>query len=143
MASIKDLFTFYLKAEDLRGRTVIATIESAKVEEVFNSRAKRNEPRLLVRFAGKKLALVCNKTQAVAIMGISGTEDYTKWTKTAVALSPGRSDNGKETIVISAPPANQTGTDIACNVSTPTEEQPPAAADAQPDATALFGSDDK
>jgi hypothetical protein len=104
MPSIRDIFTFYLKAEHLQGRTAVVHIESCTIEQVFNPRAKHNEPRLIIRFHGKKLALACNKTQAASIERITGVDDYTKWPGHAVALAPGRTNNGQETIIISAAP---------------------------------------
>lgn len=103
MASIHDLFTFYLKAEQLQGRSVTVHIESCTVEQVFNPRTKRNEPKLLIRFHGKKLGLLANKTSAAALERITGTDDYTKWVGHDVTLSPSKSVSGMDTIVISAP----------------------------------------
>ena len=110
MPSIRDVFTFYLKAEHLQGRTALVAIASCELEEVFNPRIRRNEPRLILRFHGKKLALACNKTQAAALEQITGTDDYTKWIGHTVALSPNRAHNGKDTIAISAPPSDTIAT---------------------------------
>jgi hypothetical protein len=104
MASIRDVFTFYLKAEHLQGRTVVAHIESCTIAQVFNPRAKHNEPHLIIRFHGKKLALACNKTQASALERITGTDDYTRWPGHAVTLSPGKAATGADTILITAAP---------------------------------------
>ena len=67
MPSIRDLYTYYLTAEHLQGRSVVVHIASCQVEQVFNPRAKRSEAKLLIRFHGKKLALACNKTQAASL----------------------------------------------------------------------------
>lgn len=104
MPSIRDLYTFYLKAEHLQGRSVPVHIETVTVEKVFNPRIKQNEPRLLIRFYGKKLALTVNKTQAASLERITGTDDYTRWVGHEVMLSPDIAGNGKDTIVISAVP---------------------------------------
>jgi hypothetical protein len=104
MPSIHDLFTFYLRPENLQGRTAVVTIEDCIVEEIFNPRIRRNEPRLIVRFHGKKLRLCCNKTQAERLMEITKTDNYAHWKGHTVALSPATAPNGKATISISAPP---------------------------------------
>lgn len=104
MATIRDLFTFYLKAEHLRGQSVVVHIESCAVDQVFNPRIKRTEPKLLIRFHGKKLALCVNKTQASAIEQIAKTDDYEKWVGHAIMLTPTALDRGEATITITAPP---------------------------------------
>lgn len=104
MASIHDLFEIYLKAADLRGRAVPVIIANAKVVDVFNPRARKNEPHLAVRFAGKSLTFLVNKTQAVAIATITGTNDYTKWAGHHVVLAPATAPTGAATIAI-LPPA--------------------------------------
>jgi hypothetical protein len=135
MPSIRDIFTFYLKAEHLQGRTAIVAIASCEVEEVFNPRIRHNEPRLILRFHGKKLALACNKTQAAALEQITGMDDYSKWIGHTVALSPNRAHNGKDTIAISAPPVAavstaQSGTENgALKVPAALTEQPHATTD--------------
>ncbi len=103
MASIHDLFTFYLKAEHLQGRSVTVHIESCTIEQVFNPRSKKNEPRLLIRFHGKKLGLLCNKTQAGVLARLTGTDDYTRWPGASVVLAPGKAGSGQDTITISGP----------------------------------------
>jgi hypothetical protein len=107
MASIHDLFTYYLKAEHLQGRSVTVHIESATVTDVFNPRTKRNEPRLLIRFHGKKLGLLCNKTQAGVLARLTGTDDYTRWPGHSVVLTPGKAGSGQDTITVSGPQVEQ------------------------------------
>ncbi len=104
MASIRDLFTFFLKAEHLRGQSVVVHIESCTVEQVFNPRARRNEPKLIVRFHGKKLAFCPNKSQAAAIETITKTDDYEKWIGHSIMLTPTQMERGEDTITITAPP---------------------------------------
>lgn len=107
MPSVHDLFTFYLRPENLQGRTALVAIESCAIEEIFNPRARRNEPKLIIRFHGKRLAFAPNKTQAAQIMEITQTDDYTRWKGHMIALSPATAPNGKPTIAISAPPKKQ------------------------------------
>jgi hypothetical protein len=112
MPSIRDLFPErWLKASHLisdgRRRSVTVTIVGAQVEQLFNPRTKRNEPRLTVEFYGKKLRLVCNKTQAWGIMMATSTDDYTAWKGHMITLSVGTAPNGADTIIVTAPPAAQ------------------------------------
>ncbi len=59
-----------------------------------------------MHFHGKKLALCCNKTQAGALVDITGTDDFTKWAGHTVTLTPARIDRERMTITITpAPPA--------------------------------------
>lgn len=112
MPSINDLFDFYLKPADLRGRSVAVIIANASVVDVFNPRARKNEPRLAVRFAGKSLTFLVNKTQAGALAAATGTTDYTRWAGHTVVLSPAIAPTGAPTIAVTAagtppPPAAQ------------------------------------
>jgi len=108
MASIKDLWPDkWLKAEHLGGRAVVATIAGAVVEELYNPAPgkKRMEQKLIVAFEGKKLRLICNKTQALAIAKISDQLDFTQW---QVVLAEAIAPNGKGTIAVSAIPEKET-----------------------------------
>lgn len=105
MPSIRDLYTFYLTAEHLQGRSHVVHIHSVSIEELWNRQTKRKESKLLLRFHGKKLLLACNKTQATQIERITGTDDYTKWPGHTLLLSPGKAPTGAATITITAAPA--------------------------------------
>ena len=105
MASVHDLFTFYLNAEHLKGQTRQAYIESVTVEELWSANLRKKVPALVVRFAGKKLVLACNKTQAGALMKITGTDDFEKWAGWSVLLKPVQAPNGKQTILVLPGPA--------------------------------------
>ena len=105
MPSAYDLYTFYLEAAHLRGKSVVVHISAVTVEEVFNPRIKRNEKRLVCRFHGKKLALCLNKSQAGALIDITGTDDYTRWIGHSVMLTPAMIDRERMTITITAPAA--------------------------------------
>ena len=105
MPSVFDVYTFYLEAETLCGRSVVVHIERADVEQVFNPRTKHDEPKIVVHFHGKKLALCCNKTQAGALVDITGTDDFTKWAGHTVTLTPARIDRERQTITITPAPA--------------------------------------
>jgi hypothetical protein len=100
MPSAYDLYTFYLEPDHLRGRSVPVVVEQAIVEEVFNPRIKRDEPRIVLRFHGKKLGLCCNKTQAAAMIDITGTDDFARWVGHTITLTPSRIDRERQTITI-------------------------------------------
>lgn len=116
MPSIKDLWPEkWLKAEHLiaasGARPIVgAEIVGAGVEQLYNSRSGKNEPRLIVEFRGKDKRLILNKTQAGQIAEIAGAEDYTKWRGVAIRMQAGTAHNGKPTILILAPAATPTNT---------------------------------
>ena len=105
MPSIRDLYTYYLTATHLQGRSSVVHITAATVEELWNRQLKRKEHKLILRFHGKKLALACNKTQASQLEHITGSDDYTQWVGHTVTLSPGKTPTGADTILITAAPA--------------------------------------
>ena len=137
MPSAYDLYTFYLEAAHLRGKSVVVHISAVTVEEVYNPRIKRNEKRLVCRFHGKKLALCLNKSQAGALIELTGADDYTRWIGHSVMLTPAMIDRERMTITITAP--------AAAAAAQPGPAQP-AAATAQVDgdesAAAADGEDD-
>lgn len=105
MPSIKDLWPDkWLRAEDLQDRKPIVTIERVTVEDLFNPRSKRTEPRLILSFWGKQKRMPLNKTQAQAVADISGEDDYMLWVGRQVVLSAGIAPNRAATIVISPVP---------------------------------------
>jgi len=95
-----DLYEFYLEPRDLQEKAHPVRVEGAKVKEVFNSRAKKNEEKIVLRFAGKKKMFVLNKTQTGQMIEITGTPIIEKWIGASVVIVPGRAPNGKDTIVI-------------------------------------------
>ncbi len=134
MPSAYDLYTFYLEAAHLRGKSAVVHISAVNVEEVYNPRIKRNEKRLVCRFHGKKLALCLNKSQCGALIDITGTDDYTRWIGHSIMLTPATIDRERMTITITAPAA-------AAAQPGPAPAQP-ADADAQADANAEEDADD-
>jgi hypothetical protein len=136
MPSIRDIYPFYLTAEGLQGRSHVVHIQSATVEELWNRQLKRKEPKLVVRFHGRKSALACNKTQAAQLAQLTGTDDYTRWPGHTVTLTPGRAPTGTATILILAAPQQ---TDAAPASTAPAVEpaadEPPTASE-EPDASA-------
>lgn len=93
----------WLSAKHLQGRTVTVTVESAAVEHLFNPRTKRNEPKFVLGFYKKSLRLVLNKTQAQALVAITGQDDSDDWKGHQISLSPSIAPNGAATITISKP----------------------------------------
>lgn len=134
MPSIRDLYTYYLTAEQLLGKSHVVHIAACTVEELWNRQTKRKESKLVLRFHGKKLALVCNKTQAAALEQITGSDDFSKWVGHSITLSPGKAPTGANTIVIGKAPASTTPTaqPVADNNAPPATSTPAA----QPDAGA-------
>lgn len=105
MASYKDLFPDkWLKAEHLQGRSVVVSIVGVGLETMFNPTSKRQEKRLVAEFHGKKLRLILNKTNCIALASIANSEDYTAWRGHQITLSPAVAPNGKPTITISGAP---------------------------------------
>jgi hypothetical protein len=89
----------WLHAEDLGGRAHDLVIESVAVEE-FRQPGGERAMRAVVTFRRAKKRLVCNKTQAVAIAGITGSPAFADWPGHEVRLAPGRASNGKGTILV-------------------------------------------
>lgn len=109
MPSIKDIWPDkWLRAEHLQGKRPTVAIDSVSVEQLYNPRTKRHETKLIIAFYGKSLRLVCNKTQAMSLATICGSEDYTTWPGHRVVLSTGKAPNGADTILISPVPDSTT-----------------------------------
>ena len=105
MPSIKELWPDkWLRAEHLQGKRPTVAIDCVSVEQLYNPRSKKHEPKLIIAFYGKSLRLVCNKTQAQALATICSTDDYTAWVGHRVVLSTRRAPNGADTILISPVP---------------------------------------
>lgn len=108
MPSYRDLMPDkWLTSDHLKGKTVTITITEVTVEQMYNNLTKKQENRLAAAFAGRSIRLPLNKTNAKAMERITGTDDYSLWRNIRVTLTPGRAQNGKGTILISAaPPLN-------------------------------------
>ena len=105
MTSALDIYTFYLEAAALRGQSHALTVAAATLKDVWDPRAKRAVPHIILTFAKAKRVMKLNKTQAGAMIEITGTDDYTRWPGARVILTPAPSPNGKETIMITPGPA--------------------------------------
>lgn len=107
MTSAYDLYKFYLEPADLRGQSHSVTIASVKPEQIFDTITKRDITKLLITLEEKKKKLPLNKTQVGALIKITGTDDYTKWTGTKITITPATAPNRKETITITPHPAKE------------------------------------
>jgi len=90
MPSVNDSFpSRYLKAADLKGRTVEVEIMRVDLEEVGN------EEKLCAYFAGKEKGLVLNKTNATLIADSYG-DDTDRWQGKKIILYPDKTQfNGR------------------------------------------------
>lgn len=105
--SVSDLYPSpWLKAEDLRGHSARVQISEAAVEEV-RQRDGTSQAKIILSFMGKTKRLILNKTQAVAMVSITGSEYYDDWPGSVVMLSPARAPNGQNTIAITRIPAEE------------------------------------
>lgn len=95
-----DLYEFYLEPRDLQGKAHQVKVERADVKEVFNSRLKKKEEKIVLRLEGKKKVFPLNKTQVGQMIEITGTPLTEKWAGASMVIVPGQASNGKDTIVI-------------------------------------------
>lgn len=85
MPHINDAFpSKYLKASDLKGRTVSVTIDRVEFEAVGQSR----EMKPVVYFAGKEKGMVLNKTNANKIMQLLESPVTEEWQGGQIAIYP-------------------------------------------------------
>ena len=98
--SVYDLYEFYLEARDLKEKAHLVKVVSVRVDSVINPRAHKPEKKIVMRFENRRKSMILNKTQAGAMMEITGVDDYTKWLGFEVVLTAGRAGNGKDTIII-------------------------------------------
>ncbi len=103
--SVGELFpSKYLSAEDLNGKSfklVVASVEFTTIHDRFDG----DVVKAVVRFENAKKGLILNKTQAMALAAICGSEEFSAWPGAQVILRPGRAHNGKPTIVVDPVPA--------------------------------------
>ena len=101
--TIHDLYTFYLSPAHIdKPRTV--TISQVEITEIYNEKANKDLPGIVVHFSDARRSLKLNKTQTAALWEIAGTDDYTKWAGQRVTLTKEPTKRGgKFTIKISKP----------------------------------------
>lgn len=99
--TVSELFpSKYISSEDLQGKTYSLTVARVSFEIVRDYYTKQDETKACVWFEHAEKGLLLNKTQAMALAQIAGTEEFDKWAGTKLILRPGRAPNGKMTIVV-------------------------------------------
>lgn len=98
--SIYDLYEFYLEPKDLRDKAHVVKVESVRVDNVINPRARKPEKKIILKFENRRKSMILNKTQAGDVSEIAKTDDYTKWKGVELVLVSGRASNGRDTIVV-------------------------------------------
>lgn len=91
----------YLKADDLDGRRPLVTIKVVHMEDIGDD----HKP--VAYFQGKDKGLVLNKTNAIAITEIAGTDEMDEWTGVLIRLYATKVDfQGRRVLAIrvEAPP---------------------------------------
>jgi hypothetical protein len=91
----------WLHPENLNGRAVVVTIAKVTLEEVHNPTTNRKESKPAVAFKGASKLLLINKTQALAIVRITGRDDTDQWAGCRVTLAADIAPNCKQTIRVS------------------------------------------
>lgn len=89
-----------LKAEDIKGKEPVVTIDSVEMKEFDDGK------KAIVKFVGKDKALICNRTNWNSIVDITGEDDSDNWTGHKIKLVVARVDfQGKrvDAIRIDAP----------------------------------------
>lgn len=76
----------YLKTGDLQGRRATLTVDYVEAQTIGN------DQRLVVFFAGKQKGLVLNKTNAVMIQEIAGTDETDNWRGVKIVIYPAKVD---------------------------------------------------
>lgn len=92
--SAYDYYKFYLKPEDLLGKTHVVKITKAYPKKFFG------DEKLVLEFEGKRKALKLNETHAQDMMTITGTEHESQWVGVTITLTDKKSFNGGHTIKI-------------------------------------------
>ncbi len=88
---ISEMFSgSYLKAADLQGRRVSATIDRVEMETLGSGSDAEQKP--IVYFQNKEKGLVLNKTNGNMIAEIAGTEETDEWNGVKIALYPAKVD---------------------------------------------------
>lgn len=81
MPKLSEVFSGnFLKAEDLAGKSPTVTIERVEVKEFDDGK------KLILHFAGKDKALVCNKTNSSIIEEVLGSDDTDDWEGKRITL---------------------------------------------------------
>jgi hypothetical protein len=95
-----EYYEFYLEVKDLKDQAHVVTVESVRVGEFYDKRKRKTEKKIVLRFVNRRKSMILNKTQAAAVMDITGTDDEKKWIGAELVLMGGRASNGQDTIVV-------------------------------------------
>lgn len=93
----------YLKADDMQGKTFELVIERVGFETMRSSFTNQDELKCVVYFQGAHKGLVLNKTQALAITDLAGTDVFAEWVGLRIRLWPGKAKNNRATVCVGAP----------------------------------------
>ena len=107
VTSAYDVYIFYLDPEDLKGQSHTVKITDCRLEKVFDPLLKTRVPRIVLEFENRKKRMALNKTQAGAMIGITGTDDFSKWVGAEIILTPAPASNGRQTIAITTKAAGK------------------------------------
>lgn len=89
MPNVDDMFpSKYLKADDLKGRRVLVTIETVSTETMGQGKDARDK--LVLYFKGKDKGMAVNKTNALLLSDIFSSKNTEDWHGQQVYLAPTR-----------------------------------------------------
>lgn len=114
----------YLKASDLRGRSVVVKIDRVGFEPVGQTK----EMKPILYFVGKDKGVVLNKTNANKIIGLVGSPNTEDWAGFHIMLYPTETSFQGETvdcIRVKPAPAAAAGKRLAVPEPEPEPEPPP------------------
>lgn len=72
----------FLKVDDLKGKRIIVTMDRIEVQKIGD------DTKPVLFFQGKDKGLVLNKTNAITIAEITGTEEMDNWRGQKIVLHP-------------------------------------------------------
>jgi hypothetical protein len=85
MPNINEAFpSNYLKASDLKGRSIVVTIDRVEFEAV----GQKKELKPVIYFIGKEKGIVLNKTNAMKIMQLTESPVTEEWKGFAIQIYP-------------------------------------------------------
>ncbi len=104
MSTVSDMFpSKYYKGDDFANGPAIRKVTAVTVE-TLRTMDGGNKQALVLGFEQEPKHLVLNKTMAMAMVDITGTEHFEKWPGTSIKLSRAIAPNNKPTVKISPAP---------------------------------------
>ena len=105
--SVSQLFpSRFISWWDLGSRAYILTVRDVTIEKMRSTITNQDELKAVVHFVEAQKGLVVNKTQAVALAEIAGSEIFETWKGTRVTLRAGKFHK-KDTVLVSAAPSER------------------------------------